>query len=72
MLAGRAGVGTPHVSDLERRKVDPRLSTLLDVARALDLELMLVPKAFVPAVRALAARGHEEEERYLLNPSEQD
>jgi predicted transcriptional regulator len=42
-----------HVSAIERGKVDPRLKTLVDMARVLDLRIMLVPRIFVPAVQAM-------------------
>ena len=75
-LARLAGIGLPHMSNLENKKADPRLTTLLDVARALDLELMLVPKILVPAVRALisakAADGSSPESGYLFTSSEED
>jgi transcriptional regulator with XRE-family HTH domain len=79
-LARLAGVGTPHISDIENKRVTPRLATLLDVARALDFELLLVPKPLVPAVRALKAHeqrsvlsgSSKSDSLYLLNASEDD
>ena len=50
------------MSKIERGTVDPQLSNLLEIARALGLELMLVPKRLVPAIRALTrpvARNEE-------------
>jgi len=49
----RIGLGQEHVSNIERGKTSPRVDTLLDVVRALDLDLVLVPRALVPAVQAL-------------------
>jgi DNA-binding XRE family transcriptional regulator len=51
-LARRLGVSGANLSRIERG-ADLRVSTLLDVARALGFEPMLVPKAYVPSVRAL-------------------
>jgi DNA-binding XRE family transcriptional regulator len=45
MLAERAGVSRMTVQRTEAGKIDPRLSTLLVLARALGMDLMLVPKA---------------------------
>jgi HTH-type transcriptional regulator / antitoxin HipB len=42
-----------HVSGIESGKIVPRYDTLLDVVRALDHDLVLVPRALVPAVEAL-------------------
>jgi len=52
-LGDRIGLGQEHVSNIERGITSPRVDTLLDVARALDLDLVLVPRALVPAVQAL-------------------
>jgi transcriptional regulator with XRE-family HTH domain len=51
-LAERLGKSIPNVSRIEHG-ADLRVSTLLDVARELGLEPMLVPSEHVPAVRAL-------------------
>lgn len=40
-----------HIARIERGLTDVRLSTLTEIARALDLEPMLIPKHLVPAVR---------------------
>lgn len=52
-LGAKTGLAQSHVSKIERGTVDPQLSNLLEIARSLGLELMLVPKRLVPAVRAL-------------------
>ncbi len=40
-----------HLARIERGSTDVRLSTVTEIARALDLEPMLIPKHLVPAVR---------------------
>jgi transcriptional regulator with XRE-family HTH domain len=52
-LRDRAGLTQSHISQIENRKMEPGLSSFIDMARALDLELMLVPKKLVPAVLGL-------------------
>ncbi len=52
-LGTKVGLAQSHISKIERGAVDPQLSNLLEVARALGLEPMLIPKRLVPAVRAL-------------------
>ena len=58
-LASKLGVRQRQISDLERAAMDPRLSTVENVARALDLELMLIPRHLITAVEGLhrASRG---------------
>lgn len=52
-LARMAGVPQSHISKIENAGVDLRISSLTEIARALDLELMLVPRKAVPAVRSI-------------------
>jgi transcriptional regulator with XRE-family HTH domain len=70
-LAERVGIPQSHLSNTERGKVDLRLSSLIEVARELDLEVVLVPRQYVPAVRAIVAGQGDEAGEYLyrLGPS---
>lgn len=52
-LAGKSGVQQRQISLIENGKIDPRLSSLITLSRALDLELMLVPRKAVPAVKSV-------------------
>jgi len=52
-LSERAGLTQSHISQIESGKMEPGLSSFIDMTRALDLELMLVPKRLVPAVLTL-------------------
>ena len=52
-LGVRLGFPQSHVSAIEAGKVDIRLSTLEEMAQALDLELILVPKSIASGVKAL-------------------
>ncbi|TAM62293.1 helix-turn-helix domain-containing protein [bacterium] len=66
-VAESAGNSQNYYSKIEQGKLDPRLSTLQDVARALSLEVMLVPRELVDTVNALAGRGAAPEERPLFS-----
>lgn len=52
-LGRRAGLAQRHVSAIETGRIAPRYDTLLDMVRVLDLDLVLLPRALVPVVRAL-------------------
>jgi transcriptional regulator with XRE-family HTH domain len=52
-LGSRVGVPQSHISKIESGAVDLQTSSLLEIARGLDLELMLVPRALVPTVQSL-------------------
>ncbi len=58
-LSARTGVPQSHVSRIESGAVDMKLSSLVELARVLDLEVMLVPRKAVPAVQAVL-QGTEE------------
>jgi transcriptional regulator with XRE-family HTH domain len=52
-LSELAGLTQSHISQVEGGKMEPGLSSFIDLTRALDLEVMLVPKKLVPAVLSL-------------------
>ena len=69
-LGKKAGVPQGHISKIENGTVDLRLSSLVALARTLDLELALVPRKVVPALKSLA-RGSAADalwERTLSQP----
>ena len=53
-LGKKAGVPQGHISKIENGAVDLRVSSLVALARTLDLELELVPRKVVPALKSLA------------------
>ncbi len=53
-LGALSGVPQAHISKIEQNAVDLRLTSLLAIAHALGLELVLVPKKAVPAVQSIA------------------
>jgi transcriptional regulator with XRE-family HTH domain len=52
-LSRKAGVPQAHISKIENGVVDLKLSTLVELTRFLDLELILAPRTSLPAVQAL-------------------
>ena len=59
-LSAKSGVPQGHISKIERGTVDLRLTSLVALARVLDLELVLVPRRSVSAVQSIvrsSARG---------------
>ena len=49
-LSAQSGVHQYQISKIENGTVDLRLSSLIELARALDLDLKLIPRKAVPAV----------------------
>ena len=52
-LSGKAGIPQAHISRIESGAVDVKISTLVELARLLDLELLLAPRSSISAVEAL-------------------
>ena len=52
-LSARSGVPQGHISKIENGNVDLRLSSLVAIARVLDLELALIPRKNFAAVNSI-------------------
>ncbi|WP_425624860.1 helix-turn-helix domain-containing protein [Agrobacterium radiobacter] len=52
-VADMAGISRPRYREIEAGGSAARTTTLINIGRALGLELMLIPQAMVPAVDAL-------------------
>lgn len=52
-MASRVGLTQTHISGIESGKIVPRYDTLLELVRALDRDLLMVPRALVPVVLSL-------------------
>ena len=61
-VAERAGIARPNYREIESGNAAARATTLINVARTLGMELMLIPQAMVPGVQALL-RPSEDEDR---------
>lgn len=67
-LAERAGLSRMAVQRTETGDVDPRYSTLAEMARVLGLQLLAVPADLVPALQAFIQSGG----KFLAQPSGAD
>lgn len=61
-LGAQVGLPQPHISAIESGAIVPRFDTLLDLVRVLNLDLLLIPRALVPAVQSLIRVQKEPEE----------
>ena len=59
-LSAKSGVPQGHISRIENGAVDLRVSSLVALARTLDLEPMLVPSKSVPAVQSIASSAPQD------------
>ncbi|AZM95978.1 helix-turn-helix domain-containing protein [Vreelandella venusta] len=62
-LSARSGVPQSHISKIESGGVDLRVSSLIALARVLDLELFVAPKKSVPAIKSIirSSKGNQGE-----------
>lgn len=67
-LGQRVGLPQSHISKIEKGAVDLQLSSLVEIARALGLEVKLIPRKALPAVDgAVRAHGTPVETSRALN-----
>lgn len=52
-LSALSGVTQAHISQIESGKLNPGVATMVDIGRALDMEIVLVPKRMLSAVNSL-------------------
>lgn len=63
-LAERSGMNRMSVQKIESGQTDPRLSSIMELARTMGLELLVVPSALRPELDAFVRAGG----RYVGQP----
>lgn len=71
-LSARSGVPQSHISKIESGGVDLRMSSLIALARVLDLELFVAPKKSVPAIKSIIRNSQGTHNNGLSNNSIND
>jgi predicted transcriptional regulator len=64
-LAQKVNSPQSHIARIESGKADPKLSTVIELARTLEMEVMVIPRQLVPIVQSLvrgASKPKEGEE----------
>lgn len=76
ILAQKVGIPQSHLSKIETGNVNIKLSSFVEIARALELELLLVPRQSATMIKNLIAsketkrRGDEIRPAYSLDDDE--
>jgi transcriptional regulator with XRE-family HTH domain len=73
-IAQRANISRPRYRDIETGAAAARATTLVNVARALGLEMMLIPQAMVPAVQSMLQPADDDDDRpaFMSDVEEED
>lgn len=71
-LGQKLGLPQSHISTIENGATDPRLSTVEDMARLLDQELMLIPRELVQVIRAMLRSETESNNQRRWMPDEEE
>lgn len=71
-IADMAGISRPRYRDIETGTAAARATTLMNIARALGLEMMLIPQSMVPAVRSLLQPHDDDDVPAFVSQAEGD
>jgi HTH-type transcriptional regulator / antitoxin HipB len=73
-LSKKVGIPQSHISRIERGIVDLQLSSMIQIARALELELVLVSRSHLSVVQALHNPSYTSKSvpAYRLDEEEED
>jgi len=70
-LGKQCGLPQSHLSKIESGQTDPRLSSLIELARHVDLEPMLIPRTLVPAIKAIISGNGQASSQPAWLPDEE-
>lgn len=72
-VADMAGISRPRYRDIETGAAAARATTLMNITRALGLEMMLIPQSMVPAVKSLLRPQDDDDfPAFVSQPDEDD
>ena len=71
-LGSKLGLPQSHISKIERGDTDLRLSTVADMARLLDFELVLVPRHMLPEIKAMIEGKEDQKPMWVLDEERGD
>jgi DNA-binding XRE family transcriptional regulator len=69
-VALQAGLSRVSYRAIETGTAAPRASTLVNIARALGMEMMLIPKEMVPIVQAMLRPGDDDQPAFTADRDE--
>lgn len=71
-VADRADLSRPRYREIEAGESAARATTLMNIARALGMEMMFIPQAVVPAVEAMTRPYDDDRPAFSTDPIEDE
>lgn len=75
-LSLKTGIPQSHLSKIEKGLVDLQTSSLIELARTLEMDLFLIPRQLIPTVKSLLRgnkrNSNEQRPMYRLNEEDED
>jgi DNA-binding XRE family transcriptional regulator len=71
-IALRANISRPRYRDIETGAAAARATTLVNVARALGMEMMLIPQTMVPAIQSMLQPAADDDDRPAFTSDAED
>lgn len=71
-IALRANISRPRYRDIETGTAAARATTLVNIARALGMEMMLIPQAMVPAVQSMLQPAEDDDPPAFTSDAESE
>ena len=65
-LSRKTGIQQTQISRIESGQADLRVSTLVELARSLDLEVVLIPRSLLPAVSSMTQKKSPRENSAMV------
>lgn len=70
-LSSKVRIPQGHISKIEQGNVDLQISSLIELARSLDLEVMLIPRPLIAVVEAMQRNTSEDQPLYQIEQEEE-
>jgi predicted transcriptional regulator len=70
-FGNKLGLPQSHISKIEQGATDPRLSTVTDMARILDQELVLVPREMLPVIKSILSSEDSQKPMWSLDEEDE-
>lgn len=59
-LSEKVGIPQSHISNIENSSVDLKTTSLIELARNLDLEVMLIPRTLINTVQGICSQSDDD------------